>query len=391
MDRHYGNIIPATREYALVKDVYPGLNSDITQIENLVEMDNKVYFTATADVNSGVHDVYMTDGTEAGTILLFQSTGTEKCNAPYLAKAGSHVFFTTTIDGQGTYLYSINGSTVTQLKQIWAEGLVISTVYLDQYSSASYGGYLFFLGYDAAHGTELWRSDGTSAGTGLYADLSYNPPGGNVFFSTFYDFVEVNNQLFFGGVYKTFVSTENTTGIPGSGYEVTHSGLFKLTSPSSAPNMFYDYGQNDEINGSHISETFFSFTQQNGPAVLNGVLYFRGLREAGNTSISTGLARTDGTAAGTYFVQEFTDNSTDVIPQMSKFNDKIIFEKVEASDRSLWLTDGTENGTYKIGDKFVNSGNVGRFYIRGNRMYASGLLRWNCTCSQLGCMVNRWH
>src|SRR5262249_40433792 len=41
--------------------------------------------------------------------------------------------------------------------------------------SARVGGHLFFPGRDAAHGTELWESDGTPAGTRLVADLESGP------------------------------------------------------------------------------------------------------------------------------------------------------------------------------------------------------------------------
>src|SRR5262249_41266553 len=38
-------------------------------------------------------------------------------------------------------------------------------------------GTLFFAAFDAAHGVELWRSDGTAAGTRLAADVNPGPVG----------------------------------------------------------------------------------------------------------------------------------------------------------------------------------------------------------------------
>jgi ELWxxDGT repeat protein len=323
-DNEYGQALwkynTTTREYALIKDVYPGPGTGT--ITSLVALNNKVYFAASADLTTNMFDIYMSDGTEAGTVLLFASTATEK-SGPFLLKAGSFIYFATQISGQpDSYLYSINGSTVTQLKNISYAGFYFA---ISPYSSASYGGYLFFMGYDDAHGSELWRSDGTAAGTELYADLSYNPPGGAIF-SNFYDFIEVNNQLFFTGLYTTL---ENTSGIPDDFHEVGHSGLLKITSPSSAPQLFYDY--NPPTNGgTHIQASFYSYAQQNGPAVLNGVLYFAGGTVSSGQSIPPyGLCRTDGTAAGTYMVKEFAGG---VMAEMSKFNDKIIFEAFEGQN-----------------------------------------------------------
>jgi ELWxxDGT repeat protein len=342
-----------TREYTLVKDVYPG--PSIGTITNLVALNNKVYFAASADITTNMFDIYMSDGTEAGTILLFASTATEKFNnGPFLLKAGSYIYFETLIESQGNYLYSINGNTVTQLKQIYPAGN--SPFGISPYSSASYGGYFFFIGYDDAHGSELWRSDGTVAGTGLYADMSYNPPGGGIL-TNFYGFEEANNQLLFTGLYTTLDENNSPVG---------HRGHLKMTSASSAPELFYDFDRDANSSGIHIQLDLNSL-QQNETPVLNGILYLGGATvNSVGEGVGAGLYRTDGTAAGTYLVKDGS------VTSLSKFNDKIIFERLDGGDRSLWLSDGTDVGTYKIGDKFVNSGLVGRFYIRGNRMYASG-------------------
>src|SRR5271166_5527277 len=54
------------------------------------------------------------------------------------------------------------------------------------------GATLFFSGIDAGHGKELWRSDGTQAGTKLVADINPGPGGSNPYYLT-----NVNGSLFF--------------------------------------------------------------------------------------------------------------------------------------------------------------------------------------------------
>src|SRR6516162_3732493 len=53
-------------------------------------------------------------------------------------------------------------------------------------------GTLLFAANDGVHGTELWKSDGTAAGTSLVKDINPGSAG-----SYPYDFVKVNGTLFF--------------------------------------------------------------------------------------------------------------------------------------------------------------------------------------------------
>ena len=56
----------------------------------------------------------------------------------------------------------------------------------------NFNGTLFFVANDGAHGTELWKSDGTAAGTVLVKDI--NPGGGG---ANPYGLTNVNGTLFF--------------------------------------------------------------------------------------------------------------------------------------------------------------------------------------------------
>jgi ELWxxDGT repeat protein len=70
-------------------------------------------------------------------------------------------------------------------RQLWkSDGTAAGTVMLtdvpggaDPGGLAVADGELFFSAQDPAHGRELWKSDGTEAGTGLVADIVPGPAG----------------------------------------------------------------------------------------------------------------------------------------------------------------------------------------------------------------------
>src|SRR5690606_7059961 len=59
---------------------------------------------------------------------------------------------------------------------------------------------MYFIGYDATHGSEIWESDGTAAGTNLAFDINHGMGIGSAGSYGNRYFEIVNNKLFFAGV-----------------------------------------------------------------------------------------------------------------------------------------------------------------------------------------------
>jgi ELWxxDGT repeat protein len=160
----------------LVKDIQPGTQSSLTS-PNFISLNNKLFFQADNGVNG--MEVYTTDGTNGGTQLLddvFPGVGSGCSPNDQLVYNGfGKIFFLGTNGTQGFELFESDGTTAgtTMVKDIWSgtnDGLMPAS-----FNFLPMAGYGFFTADDGINGKELWRTDGTAAGTLMLKDI--NPTG----------------------------------------------------------------------------------------------------------------------------------------------------------------------------------------------------------------------
>ena len=212
---------------------------------------------------------------------------------------------------------------------------------------------LYFIGGDADHGNELWSTDGTVAGTTLVADT--NPGSGNTLAAGFAllggvpyflqkqgSTTNLLNTL--AGVVKT-ISTFSTQSPEAFLGEAGGHALFNMQSTVSGLTLWATDGTGS---GTVVVKNFGAGTHLAAQLAvgLNGhqELVLR-------TSTGYDLWDTDGTAAGTVQLAHLFDTGLGtnyVDPSAAVLNGKLYFGTTSAAGSVLWASDGTAAGTQAL-------------------------------------------
>jgi trimeric autotransporter adhesin len=193
----------------MVKNINTGSSgADDSSPYDLTALGDYLYFQAT-DATHGT-ELWRTNGTAEGTTLVQDiyeggTYGADSSNPYNLTALGGYIYFSAIGATNGRELWRTNGSTTTLVKDI---NTTIGSGG-DESSSPSYltvlGDYLYFRADDGTHGWELWRTDGTEAGTTMVEDINTNGIGG---LDASYPF-----SLTALGDYLYFNATDGTHGI----------------------------------------------------------------------------------------------------------------------------------------------------------------------------------
>jgi ELWxxDGT repeat protein len=191
-------------------------------------------------------------------------------------------------------------------------------------SIAGVDGTLFFAAVDSSAGSELWRSDGTEAGTAQVKDI--RPGGGS---SSLAALVDVGGTLF-------FTADDGLTGQELWKSDGTEAGTVRVkdVAPGSAGGL----------SGLLLPEL----------VAVNGTLFFT----ANDGITGTELWRSDGTEAGTEPVKDIAPGSGSSIPTaLREVDGRLVFAACDGKGCEPWTSDGTEAGTFRVAD--VERGPIG--------------------------------
>ncbi len=337
---------------AQLGDIFPGTAT--SHPSEFVVVGDKAYFAAES-AESGT-ELWETDGTVAGTKQVVDiRPGSEGSWPYYLNNVGGELYFFARPAASVEFsFWKLEGGTAVELEsglptlpieraaagntlyfsfggsELWRlsdsrDGLTRLTTsdgsppgLMSVRELTAVGNRVFFQGYTAAHGYELWVSDGTAEGTRLVRDIEQSPLGlGSSYPSSIIGFQ--------GRAY--FSAFTSSTGVELWTSDGTAAGTRILK---------------EQLGAEHLYPT--------GLTVFGDAFYF-----AGNDYTGTELWRSDGTEAGTVRLKSIADTGDSTPDNFAASTDYLYFTATDAAGTELWKTDGTAMGTIRVRDIAVGS------------------------------------
>ncbi|MBN9070756.1 MAG: hypothetical protein J0H34_03970 [Rhizobiales bacterium] len=364
----------------LVKDINPDLNLAAAGPAQLTALGDKLLFTA----NDGVHgnELWVSDGTEAGTQMLTAFGAAGALFDKFFDVGGVQYFFAQPSDAPGTTtLYRTDGTVAgtTAIKTFASVGEV-----------SPGGDKLYFVADDDATdnvGAKLWSTDGTSQGT---VALPSNAPSGLTDVGDGVAYVDYDGawgssphglELYHNGAMVEDIGAGNS----GVGYITYDAATGRIYFSAAAHKVIGTDGDNQPIVVTHGDELWVAdgngvhevanINTQNPGTTGNGGTYDSGSNPVWITPSGDGrvffaaddgihgreLWVTDGTDGGTHLVKDINPgiNGSGSDPtldgaasnQFALLDGKVLFEADDGvHGNELWVSDGTEEGTFALGD-----------------------------------------
>ena len=337
---------------------------------NYAIFENMLYFSADAGNGSGT-ELWKTNGTLAGTTQVRDIAWQARSSFPeYFAALGNQVIFQANRGDhlEGPVIWRTDGTQAGTTALLDLTEDMTAHSYPSELTRA--GDEVYFLvnrvrqaGY-YVHQWEMWKTDGSDAGTVYVENLikepsKFNPgPGeyrsGDQYGGEYDELVEFDNRLYFTGNDRSGWALWKTNGNPDAAEKL--SGLLPGTLVGKITGLtvfngrlffFADAGNGDALwrlapGDSSASVVKDGFTEPQELSVHLGKLFFRNNNDE--------LWQSNGEAGGTRLVTVVAAGVLTRIDRFESENDRFFTFRTAYpnSTYALWLTDGTAAGTFEL-------------------------------------------
>jgi len=312
----------------LLMDYLPDYTEGTTGFATVIpySYNGKVYYLI--GDNDHEQDLYLSDGTAAGTQLIHNTPGGSDASN-FLGVVNNKLMINYRVpeipDSEELFRITLASS----------EPHLVKDIYPGDNGSwpqkpFSAGTALFFEADHPTFGREVWITNGTAAGTVMLGDINEGVGINNT--DPVYETI-FNDELFFWGRSNVY------------GYELYHAPL------DGSPAVLLK-----DINPG-ISNAFDGpVMNQPNLAQLNDILLFKAI------SSGTGeeIWRTDGTPEGTFLLKDIRPGANGSDPQYFYVRDSLLYFQADngPADHEYWVSDGTAGGTFLLKDIDPGTGGV---------------------------------
>lgn len=309
-------------------------------------------------------------GAASGPVLLKDINPSGSSNPSQMTVVGSTLFFAANDGVHGNELWKSDGTAAgtKMVKNIRPYGKSS-----DPENLVNVNGTLFFTAIDGVHGRELWKSDGTKAGTVLVKDLNTgkkNSFGGNSTYLHAGGAFAVGSRLFFIvdlcciGTSALYVSDGTRDGTVRVDDQEEPISLADEFSVGAASGRFY-FVVVDSTGEDWMSQLWMSDGTTAGTRRVPGSPEWYALTILPNNGsklyfYTDRLWRTDGTAAGTFPISDIGAGAGCCAPMQSV----LMGQRLYFGNVGLWKTDGTFAGT-----KPISNGDLSWLTRVGSRLF----------------------
>ncbi len=358
----------------LVKDINTEPRDSYPELH--YEHNGKCYLTASIGSSGYSRRLWVTDGTEGGTVMVPQITR----SVYYFTEMGGAVYFVSSHSGQSRRLWRSDGT----------EAGTVQIKYLQSVSElTSAAGKLFFSAKDSNLGFEVWVSDGTEEGTSSLKDIGVDGDSRPSEFTAWGDscYFVADAGVDGPGIWKSDGTEEGTVQVFDAN-DFDYEYLFHI---AASGDLLYFFSTDGE---SHISLWASDGTEDGTERlkVMEGlsVSFSSSVGETAFFLLGDGseeyfeLWKSDGTEAGTVLIRSFVyEHSFPRWPYPCVvMGDSIYFPaEDELYGEEIWKSDGTVEGTVPVKDLNPEGGSYPEYLLTdGTSIYFLGYIEGTGRC-----------